>query len=335
MANGEVKENSGFLGLLRTNIWVISTIVLAIVLVIVLVLKSGGITGSVISEKEISDKVSSFAKSYGDLEVLSVEKESGLYKVNVKFNGEEMPIYVTLDGKYLAGGLVPLETKETRNNKNSNVQPEIKEVPKSDKPNVELFVMSLCPFGLQIEKGILPVVVLLKDKIDFSVKFVYYIMHDKAEIDENTRQYCIQKEQKDKFVNYLTCYLKEGKTEDCLKEAKIDKTKLNLCINATDKKFNITANYNDKNSWLNGRYPKYNVNLADNERYGVGGSPTLIINGVEVPANRDSASLLKAICSAFNKEPEECKQTLSSASPSPGFGYSASGGGSSGSATCG
>jgi hypothetical protein len=69
--------------------------------------------------------------------------------------------------------------------------------------------MSYCPFGTQAEKGILPVVNLLKDKIDFKVKFVNYAMHGKKEIDENNLQYCIQKEEPNKYNSYLTCFLKE------------------------------------------------------------------------------------------------------------------------------
>ena len=334
MANGEIKENTetkdfDIIKTLRGNLWIVSTIVLAIVLAGVLILRGGSATGDVISADKAAENLMSFVKSQGaeSATVVSKERDGNLYKVVVKYNGEDIPVYVTLDGKYLASGLIPLTAGNTAGAKDNsnNAEETPKEVPKSDKPKVELFVMSLCPYGLQMEKGILPVAVLLKNKIDFKVKFVYYAMHDKPEIDENTRQYCIQKEQGDKFLNYLSCYVKEGKTDECLKEAKIDNAKLTSCINNTDKQFNISANYNDKSSWLSGRFPRYNVDLADNEKYGVGGSPTLVINGQEVQSGRDSASLLKTICSAFNNAPEECKQTLSSNNPSPGFGYSTSG----------
>jgi len=49
--------------------------------------------------------------------------------------------------------------------------------------------MSYCPYGTQIEKGILPVINALGNKIKFSLKFVDYAMHGKKEIDENSRQY--------------------------------------------------------------------------------------------------------------------------------------------------
>src|SRR3989338_8353212 len=72
-------------------------------------------------------------------------------------------------------------------------------IPKSDRPKVELFVMADCPYGLQMEKAYIPAWDLLKKKADIDVKFVSYAMHGKKEVDENTRQYCIQKEQDGKY----------------------------------------------------------------------------------------------------------------------------------------
>ena len=39
---------------------------------------------------------------------------------------------------------------------------------------------------------------MLKDKIDFELKFVYYAMHGEEEIDEQLRQHCIETEQNGK-----------------------------------------------------------------------------------------------------------------------------------------
>ena len=196
-------------------------------------------------------------------------------------------------------------------------------VVKSAKPKVDVFVMSYCPYGTQIEKGILPVAQLLKDKIDFSIKFVYYSMHGQKEIDENTRQYCIEKEQSDKFISYLTCFLQAGDSPGCLKSSSIDTAKLDACVKVADTQFSISKNFADNSTYLSGRYPKYDVYAAENKQYGVQGSPTLVINGAQVSSARDSASLLKTICSAFTTAPSECSQTLSSSSPSAGFGTAA------------
>jgi len=212
---------------------------------------------------------------------------------------------------------------------NCNASPACKKLltcNKSDKPKVELFVMSHCPFGTQAEKGIIPVIKLLGDKIDFKVKFVNYAMHGKQEIDENTLQYCIQKVEPKKYLDYLTCFLEKGDTQGCLQKAGIDKAKVDECIKNADKEYNITKNYEDKASWAGGRFPKYEVDNEENLKYGIQGSPTLVINGVVVqPQSRSPEAYLKAICEAFKNPPAECQKVLSNQSYDPGFGWTQSG----------
>ena len=192
---------------------------------------------------------------------------------------------------------------------------------KKEIPEVELFVMSHCPFGTQIEKGILPVVELLGNKIDFNVRFVYYAMHGEQEVREEARQYCIQKEQNDKYLDYLKCFLEAGNSEECLVTAKIDTDKLDSCVEQADEEFDITANLEDTSSWLSGSYPLFNTDLELNQKYDVGGSPTLVINGVVASVARDPASLLDAICTGFEEKPTECSEELSSLSYGTGFGF--------------
>jgi len=198
-------------------------------------------------------------------------------------------------------------------------------VEKSDKPVVEAFVMSHCPFGTQIEKGLLPVAKLLGDKIDFNIKFVNYAMHGQKEIDEQLNQYCINQEYADKYLDYLECFLgttsgsaDEGK--QCMKDEGIDAEKISSCVKATDSKFGISTDYADKSKWK-GSYPPFNIFEAENIKYGVRGSPSLRINGAEPSAGRDAKSLLDAICFAFKNKPTECSQSVSSEQPSSGFGW--------------
>jgi hypothetical protein len=194
-----------------------------------------------------------------------------------------------------------------------------------DKPNVELFVMSHCPYGTQVEKGLIPVMETLGDKADIEIKFVYYAMHGKKELDEQLNQYCIQKHFPDEYVEYLSCFLETGDTQSCLDKVGINQEILNTCIAETDEEYNITADYNDKSTWISGRFPKFSVHLKENQEYGVSGSPTLVIDGKVVRTGRDSASLLSAVCDAFEEKPEECNTKLSSQTPSPGFGFDGSG----------
>lgn len=316
----------------KKNYWKIAAFVF-IGLFIISIISNGfpfiGESVKDIGEKKITDKFEKFLKS--DLEgveidITDVEKESGLYRFNVNLKKDEQKqeiiSYATLDGALLFPYSIPFEEPtEIRETTTTT----LKDLPKTDKPKVDLFVMSHCPYGTQIEKGIIPVLSTLGNKIDFNLRFVYYAMHGKKELDQELVQYCIQKEQNTKLIKYLNCFLKdESKTEQCLTEASIDQTKLESCVASTDKQFKVIDGFNDKSTWLSGNFPTFNVDKTLNDQYEVQGSPTLVINGVNANSGRDSASLLKVICSAFKEAPKECEMVLSSAAPSPGFG-SASG----------
>lgn len=257
--------------------------------------------------------------------VKEVVDQDDLYKVVVTMpNGQEVNSYLSKDGKTFFPQAMDIaqvqQQAENTNNSDNTAKKKSAEVKKSDKPNIELFVMSYCPYGTQIEKGILPAIGVLGDKIDFTLKFCDYAMHGEKELDENLTQYCIQKEQLDKLNSYLTCFLKNSNSADCIKQAKIDDDNLKLCVGAADKEYKVKEKFKDKSAWASGQYPPFDVYKSDNDKYGVQGSPALVINGQQADSGRDSASLLKTICSAFNNQPDECKKQLSSTAPSPGFG---------------
>ena len=273
-----------------------------------------------------------------EVTVLEAVEDSGLYKLKVKLpatQGEqEVDSYMTLDGKtFFTQGLKIDEIEQEKQDAQNGTQAEAPKasaptnLDKSDKPVVELFVMSHCPYGTQIEKGILPAVEALGDKIDFELKFCDYAMHGQKELDEELNQYCVQQQGSNKFNVYLKCFLEDGNTSNCLREANIDQTQLNTCIKNTDEQYKVSSNYGDKSTWK-GSYPTFNIFKADTDKYGVKGSPTLVINGKQISSGRDSASLLNTICAAFNEKPQECNASLSSDTPSPGFGYGTASGGS-------
>lgn len=257
--------------------------------------------------------------------VSEVSEQSNLYKFKVTLSdGREVDSFMTKDASYFFTDgidMKEIEEKAAENNDSpaASAQPVAEVTNKNDKPKVEMFVMSHCPYGTQIEKGMLPVAKLLGDKIDWQLKFCDYAMHGQKELDEQLLQVCIQQEQPEKLIPYLECFLESGDTDSCISETGIDQDTVNACMNQKDDEFNVTANFEDKTGWK-GNYPPFNVFAEENKQYGVQGSPTLVINGEQVKSGRDSQSLLTAVCSAFNEAPEECSQELDSASPSPGFG---------------
>ena len=269
--------------------------------------------------------------------IKSIVDEEGLYKIVVDIGGgQEIDSYLTKDGVKFFPQAIDIKEAETSNQSAQNSaagsqsQP-TQNISKNDKPKIELFVMSYCPYGTQVEKGIIPVIEALGDKIDFELKFCDYAMHYQVELNEQLRQYCIQKDESNKLISYLKCFLEDGDSDRCLGETGIKNSGLQSCVAATDNQYKVTEKFNDQNSW-DGSYPPFDVDKADNDKYSIDGSPALVINGAEVSSGRNPASLLNLICSGFNEQPEECKLNLSSATPSPGFGYGTS---SDSSASCG
>ena len=305
----------------KKNPWIMATIVLGIIALVLLVLMlRGGITGNIITgrvigEADAGERLMAFAEAQGiNLEILDMTVDGNFYDVLISINGQESNVKLTKDGENMVQ-LIPLMTPDLEQTQLSV------DVPKSDKPKVELFVMTHCPYGTQAEKGILPVYNLLDDKIDGNIKFVHYFMHEPEET-ETPIQVCIREEQEDKYLDYLACflegdgnadasgYVKNNKdSENCRKEVGIDESKLSSCIE------NEAEGYYVSDSDLC-------------QGYGVGGSPTLVINGVIADSGRSPAAYLETICLAFNDAPEECNEELNTANPSAGFGYTASAGGS-------
>lgn len=313
-------------------------------MMLALVLAGCGVKGStaakVLKPEEAKTKITEFinktllAGAGYQATVNSISEENGLYKVAINVNNQNIDAYLTKDAALFFPQAIKVVTATTTaaasEAKPAATTQEVNK--KAAKPTVELFVMSQCPYGTQIEKGILPVVDILSKKIDFKVKFCDYAMHGQGELNEQMSQYCIQKNEPQNIVPYLKCYLgSTGSAADaakCVVSTKVNQAKLKACVAATDKTYKITSLYNDKTTWVSGQFPQFNVDKEANTKYDVGGSPTLVINGETISSGRDAASLLKTICSGFETQPEECKASLSSEQPSAGFGYNAAAAGS-------
>jgi len=273
-------------------------------------------------------------------------KEGDLYRAKIKVGEQELTAYLTTDGKTFFPQAVNIDEVQNKDKNPSQPQKDASKPAPADitpqaVPDVKLFVMSYCPYGTQIEKGILPVLQTLGNKIKFNLEFVNYSMHndlstgDRKELDENLRQYCIQKNQPDKLNPYLTCFLKSqepGQETSCMTSAGVNATQVASCMTQADTQFDVTKNFKDQSTYQ-GQFPLFNVNKEDNAKYDVQGSPTLVVNGTTAESGRDSQSLLAAICQGFMTKPKECDTALSATAPNPGFGEGTAA--SSGSASCG
>ncbi len=311
-------ESKNFTTKLRENPWMVATFVLGIA-VLVLLVPLLGVSGGASSSKA-ADNLVNYLNGIADSPVTlkDVKSENGLYLVTVNYKSQDVALYVTKDGKSYTSSLISMTENAGVNTGGATAT----EVPKSDKPKVELFVMSYCPFGTQMEKGILPVVSALGDKIDFTLRYTHFTLHGEKEDTENFRQICIREEQSDKFLKYIQCTLNStdpytpADVNVCMTQGGIDKSKVDSCISNKAKDY-------------------YKVDSGLSQGYGVQGSPTLVINGVQADSARSPSAVLATICSSFNDAPAECSTQLATASPSAGFGYTAGNSGDSAALNCG
>lgn len=260
--------------------------------------------------------------------------ENGLYKIELDIGGNAFESYVSTDGVLLFPSAIDISEEIVQPEPSEPSTPATPDTPKSDRPVANVFIMSYCPFGLQMAKAVVPVMELLGDKADINIDYVNYIMHGEKEIIQNNYLHCIEEDQPDKFVAYLKCFVQSDDHEGCMTEAGVDQANLDACVARIDAEYNITGLYNDQSTWSGGRYPLY---MVDNElavQYNVRGSPTVVINGKNMQVSRSPEGVKQAICGAFNTPPEECEQTLSTDQEAPGIGALGSGG-STGAGSCG
>lgn len=309
----------------KKNPWMIASVILGIAVIILLVmtLSGTGIAGKTVSKDAAGNNVINFAKAQGlDAKVLGIMDKGAFYEVNLSMNNQEFPVYVTKDGENMATGLIPLSAKANANtnpntNTNANNQPAAADVPKSDKPKAEAFIFSYCPYGLQFEKALFPVYDLLKNKADIDIVAIG-AMHGEFEKTETLRQISIEKlYSRDKLFSYL----KEFDVNNDLGNCRGEETCSGKYLPAIYTKLGIDKVKVD--AYMKSNAEKiYNEQGASASKLGIGGSPTFVINGVQVQVNRSPDSIKEAICNAFNTKPSECSQKLSTASASAGFGAS-------------
>jgi predicted DsbA family dithiol-disulfide isomerase len=198
----------------------------------------------------------------------------------------------------------------------TQTQEQPQEVPKTDKPTVQLFVMAFCPYGIQAEDAMKPVADLLGSKADIKVHFIANVggttpdtvqsLHGAPEAQEDLRQVCIMKYYDQKtYWNYLmtinaNCSSKYNDAtaydvcwKDAATKAGIDASKIDTCSKAAEGVNLLKADADLSNS------------------KGVSGSPTLLINGASYNGARTPDAYKEGICNAFNTKPAECSQQLS------------------------
>lgn len=273
----------------------------------------GPIFGSGVSAEEAKAKVEKLiGENNPGVMVKGVTEESGLYKVTIGVESQpDQYAYVTKDGKKFIQQAIEFSEIEKQQEEQKKADEEAnKPVEKSDKPTVDLYVMSFCPYGNKAEDTLKPAYDLLKDKANFNFHYIVtssgddiQSLHGAKEVDQDEREACVLKNYgKDKWFSLATyvnanCGSDGSCWEAGAKAGGMDTVKINDCV----KKEGVALMKADEEASNNAK---------------ASGSPTMRINGVSTKAvyqYGNSEAYKKAICDAFTAAPEECGQALSEA----------------------
>ncbi len=311
----------------------IKKFLLPALIVIILLLIAGGLyylaqkKKNILSADESAAKVIDFInkkllQGQATAVLKSVTEESGVYKILFTVEGQEYTFYNTKDGKlvFTSGGAMPEETTEESNQQQQETSTSQSQIAKKDKSQALLFVMSYCPYGNQAEELMMPVAALLGDKADIQVHYVIYSnysgggpkycldkdnkycsMHGIQELNQDVRELCVQKYQKDKFWDFV-----KAMNSSCTS------SNADSCWENVAKGLGINIEQ-VKNCQKNEAITILEQEVQLNKKYGVTGSPQLVINDKEYNGTRSAEAYKSAICSGFNNPPAECSQQVEGA----------------------
>ncbi len=320
------------------NIWQISTAVFALLLIVVLywgITKPSTavaetctgnqtLTGQqnqqatgILTSQQASDKTMKYINEQilqgrSTATLKSITELNMVYLIKISVGGQDADTYVTKDGKYFF--LSPFDIDETLPVQETQ---EAQTVPKTAKPEVHLYTMSYCPYGNQAEDVAAPVVKLLGSKVEIQPHYVIYSnyggggpnycldneskycsMHGIQELNQDVRELCIYKYQKDKYWDFVL------KVNTACNYQNVDS-----CWEAVAKTFSIDTE-KIKTCEKDEAIALLKTEVELNTKYAVHGSPALVINGVQSEATRTPEGYKQGICAAFTNPPAECNQTI-------------------------
>lgn len=285
----------------------------------------GGLTAQQAADKAV-DYINDNLIQGGEATFVSSEDFTGnMYKVTTEYQGNNIDVYITKDGKWLFVSS-PYDTTRTV----TTTQPQQAsafDAPDSEIPNVKFFVMTFCPFGNQAEDGLGPALELLGNSVEWEPHYVIYSdyasgypdycldeenkycsMHGIQELNQGVRELCVFKYEKDKWWDFVY-----GVNEDC------SSNDVDTCWESIAEEVGLDVQ-KIKDCEANEAIEMLEVEVQLNEEYGVSGSPTVFINDERYSGGRTPEEFKQGICSGFVTKPEECSETLEGGASAPSGG---------------
>ncbi len=157
-----------------------------------------------------------------------------------------------------------------------------------EKPLLNLYVMSHCPFGIRAEESLLDVIGYFGNGIGLRVSYIvsksgnnFTSLHGPTELEEDLRQIGVQRLYGSKFYGYLRCYDSTMNSDLCLFNNAIDRTRIDAFVRS-------------------GKAGKVlDSDFAATERLGINASPTLYIDSHRYRGPIQPERIIRAACASF------------------------------------
>ena len=157
--------------------------------------------------------------------------------------------------------------------------------------NVDLYVMSKCPYGVQAMDFFAPVLSELGSSVNFNLNYIardngngsFDSLHGPTEVRGDTVELCAVKYEPGKYMDLITCMNQDAASipdnwQDCAKKLGLNSNSIKTCYEGAEGKQLLSDS------------------IKKSDAANAQGSPTIIINGQDYSGQRDTLSLKRAIC---------------------------------------
>lgn len=169
--------------------------------------------------------------------------------------------------------------------------------------NLEFYVMSQCPYGLQVEDAIYPVLKSLGNNVNFSLYFIatenadgtFRSLHGQPEVDGDIVQVCAIEHEPESYMDLINCMNRNanqipGNWEACSEELGLDTEAIRECFEGEEGK------------------ELFRKSIERSEDVGATGSPTIYLNGQMYNGGRSETDFTRALCDALEYQPAACQE---------------------------
>jgi predicted DsbA family dithiol-disulfide isomerase len=165
---------------------------------------------------------------------------------------------------------------------------------------LDLYVMSQCPYGIQVLDALSPALKKVGDSVDFRLNYIandngggsFTSLHGQGEVDEDMRQLCAMKYGKGyAYMDYITCRnqnIRSNAWESCATESGLEAAKIKACAQGQEGRQLLSAS------------------IQASDEANARGSPTIVINGRAYTGGRSETDLTRALCEAMEPKHRAC-----------------------------